>query len=67
MSQDALTQAEADIDYLYARASAAMLPVSELDEDIFLELVGKQVSDGKKNLEARALAFANWAGMKGRR
>ncbi len=61
-----MTQAEADIDYLYARASAARLAVAEIDEDMFLELVGKQVSDGKKSLEARAMAFANWAKSKGR-
>ncbi len=63
---DAMTQADSDIEYLYTRANAARLAVSEYDEEIFLELVGKQISDGKKTLEARAMAFANWAKTKGR-
>lgn len=64
MTTDSMSQADADIDYLYARAKSARIAVGELDEEIFIELVGKQINDGKKTLEARAMAFANWAGSK---
>ena len=66
MTDDVMSQADADIDYLYAKAAQVRIPVSEEDEDIFIELVGKQYSDGKRNLEARVLAFANWSATKGR-
>ena len=56
-----MSEADDDIEYLYNRASNANMSVSEIDEEIYLELVGKQISDGKKTLEARSTAFRNWS------
>ena len=59
-----MSEADDDIEYLYNRASNANMSVSEIDEEIYLELVGKQISDGKGVLEARSTAFMNWSGGK---
>ena len=56
-----MSEADDDIEYLYNRAIGANMAVSEIDEEIYLELVGKQISDGKKTLEARSTAFRNWS------
>lgn len=56
-----MSSQDIDIEYLYQHCITARLPVpSEEDEDIFLELVGKQVSDGKTDLVARVKAFENY-------
>jgi hypothetical protein len=66
MTDDVMSQADADIDYLYDRAYTAKIAVSEEDEIAFVEMVGKQISDGKSATDARVLAFRNWAKGKGR-
>ena len=55
-----ISQQDLDVEYLYDKASQYKLNVEEEDEEIFVELVGKQVSDGHSNLESRRRAFTNW-------
>lgn len=43
-----------DIEYLHQHS---VKEVTELDEEIFIELVGKNVSDGMTDAEARDKAF----------
>ena len=64
VTDDSMSKSDADIDYLYDRAHKAGIGVIEADEDIFLELVGKQYSDGLSSAESRRRAFVNWAEMK---
>lgn len=64
VTDDSMSKSEADIDYLYDRAHKAGISVIEADEDIFLELVGKQYSDGLSSAESRRRAFVNWVEMK---
>lgn len=61
---DETTSADLDIEYLYAHAERARIGVDEADEEVFLELVGKQHSDGKDEATARLLAFRNFEEMK---
>lgn len=63
MTADTMSLADADIHYLKSRAGEH--EYSERDEDVFLEMVGKNHSDGMRDLEARAVAFDNWKIYKG--
>ena len=58
MTDDRMSQADLDIDYLYAKAKNARIAVEDLDEDRFLELMAHHGS--------RAKAFEVWAKLKGR-
>ena len=53
MSND-INPADIDIDYLHQHANR---PVTNADEDAFIELCGKNYSDGMTDLQARVEAI----------
>lgn len=64
MTDEVITKADQDIEYLYDRAHKAGIYVSGTDEDVFVELVGRHYSDGHDCNESRRRAFINFTEMK---
>ena len=62
------TQADQDLDWLYNIATAKNVSVAEIQEDVFLEHVGKHHNDrditGNSLLACRKMAFEQTFGVK---